>query len=106
MNDHEMALRLGFTAVHQEDEREVTGVYCCDLLSVAMARAKTDGAWVTVIGNANAVAVASLTDVACIILAEGYSFDETAVAAAKGKVSLYRSSEPVFETALYVNGLL
>ena len=101
-----MARALGFAVVHLEEDRELTGVYCCDLLSVAMARAKTDGAWVTVIGNANTVAVASLTDVACIILAEGYSFDEAAVSAAKGKVSLFKSESPIYETALAIGGLL
>ena len=107
MTDHEMAERLGLTVVHQEDSRDLTGgVYCCDLLSVAMARATSDGAWVTVIGNANAVAVANLTEVACIILAEGYSYDDAAIVAAKGKVSLYRSEAPVFETALSINELL
>ena len=106
MTDHEMAQNLKLTIVHQEDARELSGVYCCDLLSVAMARATPDSAWVTVIGNANAVAVANLTDVACIILAEGYSFDDAAVAAASGKVSLYKSTDPVFETALTVHKLL
>ena len=106
MTDHEVARKLSLTVVHQEDERELSGVFCCDLLSVAMARAKMDGAWVTVIGNANAVAVADLTDTACIILAEGYSYDEAAVKAAVGKVSLYKHEAPVFETALAINDLL
>jgi len=103
MTDHDIASKLNLTIVHQEAARELSGVYCCDLLSVAMARATPDGAWVTVIGNANAVAVANLTDVACIILAEGYSFDDAAIAAAAGKVSLYKSGNPVFETALAVH---
>ncbi|MDR0490409.1 MAG: hypothetical protein LBH28_04080 [Oscillospiraceae bacterium] len=106
MTVHEMARRLGFAAVNVEEDRDLTGVYCCDLLSVAMAHAKTDGAWITVIGNANAVAVASLTDVACIVLAEGYSFDEVAVAVAKGKVSLYKSENPIYETAIAIGELL
>ena len=52
-------------------EREVTGTYCCDLLSIAMSRAPEGCAWVTVMGNINTLAVAALTDAACIILAEG-----------------------------------
>lgn len=106
MTVNNMAQELGFTAVNIEDDRELTGVYCCDLLSVAMATAKTDGAWVTVMGNANVIAVASLTDVACIVLAEGFTFDDAAVAAAKGKVSLFRSENPVYETALSIGQLL
>ena len=106
MTVYEIAQKLNLIAVHQEDDRDVTGVYCCDLLSVAMAHAAPDSAWVTVIGNANAVAVASLTDVACIILADGYSYDDAALAAANGKVSLYKCANPIFETALSINKLL
>lgn len=106
MTVHEMAGSLGLAVAHLEPDRPLTGVYCCDLLSVAMARATPDGAWVTVIGNANAVAVASLTDVACIVIAEGYSFDEAAVAAAKGKVTLLKSEKPVYETARAIGDLL
>ena len=42
-------------------DREIERVFCCDLLSVAMARAPEGCAWVTVIGNANAVAVATFS---------------------------------------------
>ena len=59
-------------------EREVTGTYCCDLLSIAMSRAPEGCAWVTVMGNINTLAVAALTDAACIILAEGVTLDEPA----------------------------
>jgi len=106
MTTDQIAKELCFETVHAEPDREPQGVYCCDLLSVAMAHAPADSAWVTVIGNANAVAVASLTDVACIILADGYSYDEAAIAAAKGKVSLYRSTEPIYETAIAIGKLL
>ena len=52
-------------------EREITRIFCCDLLSIAMSKAPAGGVWVTVMGNRNTLAVASLTDTACIILAEG-----------------------------------
>ena len=106
MTVHDMAEKLALEIVHQEADRELCGVYCCDLLSVAMAHALPDSAWVTVIGNANAVAVANLTDVACIVLADGYSYDEAAIAAAKGKVSLYKNKGLVFDTALAIKEAL
>jgi len=106
MTVHELSEKLGLRALAPEENRDVTGVFCCDLLSVAMARAPEDSAWVTVIGNANAVAVAALTDVACIVIAEGYSFDEAAIAAAKGKVTLLQSEKPVYETAAAIASLL
>lgn len=45
-------------------EREITRVFCCDLLSVAMGKAPAGCAWVTVMANINTLAVASLTDTA------------------------------------------
>ena len=88
------------SAVYSGDEREIQKVFCCDLLSVAMARAPENSAWVTVMTNANVVAVASLTDVACVILAEGYHFDAPAIEAAKkGGITLLESDLPVYETA-------
>jgi hypothetical protein len=106
MTVHEAADRLGLRVSNREEDRQLTGVYCCDLLSVAMSRAKAGDAWVTVIGNVNVVAVASLTDVACIVLAEGFEFDAAALQAAKGKVALLQSDRPVYETAVGIGALL
>ena len=89
----------GITPVHLEADRAVENVFCCDLLSVAMARAPESCAWVTVIGNNNAVAVATLADASVIILAEGYDYDEAAIEAAKGRLTLLKSSRPIYETA-------
>jgi hypothetical protein len=89
--------------VWQEEDRPVTSVFTCDLLSICMAKAPENSAWVTVMGNRNVIAVASLADVSCVIAAEGCSFDEEAVEAAKGRVTLLKSPLPVFETACLVH---
>ena len=95
---------LGFEVVNlPEDDRNIESVFCCDLLSLVMSRAPEDCAWVTVMGNRNVIAVASLADVSCVIAAEGCSFDEEAVEAAKGRVTLLKSPLPVFETACLVH---
>ena len=99
MKVHEIGKLPELTEVQMEEDREAASVFCCDLLSIAMARAPEDSAWVTVMGNKNVIAVAALTDVACVVIAEGYDFDADAVEAAKGKVSLLKSPLPVFETA-------
>ena len=88
-------------------DREITCVYCCDLLSVAMGKAPADSAWVTVMGNVNAVAVSALADTACVIVADGAGVDERALAKADEQgVILIGSAMPVFETAKIVDGLL
>ena len=73
-----------------DSDREIRRIYCCDLLSLAMARAPADCAWVTVMGNMNTVAVATLADAACV--------DEG--------VAVYRSADPIFETAKRMDALL
>ena len=105
MTTHEIAGNTQFNTVVLEEDREVSSVFCCDLLSIAMSRAPEDSAWVTVMENKNVIAVAALTDVACVVIAEGYSFDEDAVEAAKGKVTLLSSQLPVFETAKMIDSM-
>ena len=88
----------------EELDREVTKVFCCDLLSIAMGKAPADGAWVTVMGNMNTIAVATLADVSCVIMAEEVSLDEVARARAKEQgVTVLATEEPVFEAALKVH---
>lgn len=60
-------------------DREVNGGYCGDLLSWVMGRAESGQAWVTIMSNVNVVAVASLTEVAAVIMADGVSPDADAL---------------------------
>lgn len=62
--------------------REIQGVYACDLLSWAMAKVPTGAVWSTVHTNLNVVAVASLTDAACIVIPEGISVEPETLARA------------------------
>ena len=77
--------------------------FCCDLLSIAMGRAPEGCAWVTVMGNMNTLAVASLADAACVIMAEGAALDEAArKKAADQEITVLETEEPIFEAALAV----
>lgn len=64
-------------------DRPVTGGYTGDLLSWVMARLPADAAWLTVMGNINAIAVASLKDAACMILTDSAPLDDDALAKAQ-----------------------
>ena len=76
MTVHDLTGALGLAQFHIADpERTVTGGYCGDLLSWVMGRAPADGAWITIMSNVNVAAVAALTDVSCVILAEGVTPD-------------------------------
>ena len=78
-------------------DNEITEVYCCDLLSFAMSKAPEGSAWLTVMNNVNVVAVASLADVACIIMAEGALPDASAIAKAnEHSIPILTTKEPAF----------
>ena len=80
--------------------REIKGGYMGDLLSWVMGRAKADQAWITIMSNQNIIAVASLIDFACIILAEDVRLDESITENAKAKgVNVLTTKSPAFEVA-------
>lgn len=84
-------------------DREVTKPYCCDLLSIAMSKMPEGAAWITVMANVNTLAVASLADATCVILAEGCTLDEDTINKAKEKgITVLETNLPIFESALLV----
>lgn len=84
-------------------EREVSGGYTGDLLSWVMGRASQDNAWITIMSNINIVAVASLSDVSVIILAEGVQADAGVLETAEQKgVNVVSSELPAFEIAVRI----
>ena len=71
MTVRELADRLSAEVLSLPDpDREVSGGYAGDLLSWVMGRARAGCCWVTIMTNLNVPAVASLADVACVIIAE------------------------------------
>lgn len=90
-----------------EGNRETDGVYIGDLLSWVMGRAKCGNVWITIMSNINTIAVATLADVSCIILAEGVTLDAEVLdtAAAKG-VNVLSSDLSAYEIAVKISGIL
>ena len=58
---------------------EVTGGYASDLLSCVMAKAQEGNVWVTLQAHPNIVAVASLLNLAGIVVTEGMALDGATV---------------------------
>lgn len=109
MTVKELAPALGLEIVSGGEslQREVTGGYCGDLLSWVMGRAKSGDAWLTVMGNVNAVAVASLADTACMVLCEGAQPDaQAAQKAAENDIAVLRSARPAYELALEIGRII
>jgi hypothetical protein len=91
-----------------DTDRDVTCGYACDLLSWVMSRGREGMAWVTVQAHMNAVAVAVLADMSCVIAAEGVRFDEAVVKKADDEgVALLASDKSAYEIAgmMYEKGI-
>jgi hypothetical protein len=83
-----------------EGEREVEGVYIGDLLSWVMGRAQSDNVWLTIMSNLNVVAVATLSDVSCILLCEGVTLEESVRSTAEEKgINILATSLTAYEAA-------
>lgn len=96
MTIKEMMETMGLRLVAGTEEmldREITGVYCCDLISHAMAKLDSGNIWITVHTNLNVVAVASLTDAACVVVPENIEIEEQSVNRANEKQVIMLSSD-------------
>jgi hypothetical protein len=99
-----------FTVVNTSDEADeitLSKVFCCDLLSFAMARNPSGSIWVTVMGNVNTMGVMSLTEGGAVILAENAALDDNAAKkAAEQSITVIKTPLPVFEAALCAHRIL
>ena len=99
---------LGWTILTEGDlTKPVTGCYCGDLLSWVMGKAQEGDCWLTVMGNVNAVAVAVLTDCACIVLTEHAALDEEAKARAEQQgVTILTTEQNAYQAAAALSKVL
>jgi len=100
--------RLEILACPEAVDKQVTGGYASDLLSDVIANSKAGYLWVTMQTHRNIIAVATLKELAAIILVNGRTPDpETLEKAREEKVVLMGSRLPAFELAgrLYQMGI-
>ncbi|MBO4949848.1 MAG: AraC family transcriptional regulator [Clostridia bacterium] len=97
--------KCSFTLLVEADtERDITGVYTGDLLSWVMGHGEEGQCLVTIMSNVNVLAVASLLDLSCVILAENVKPDDEFIELAKEKeINVLSSSESAYTicTLLY-----
>ncbi len=88
-------------------EREIDGVYVGDLLSWVMGRAQSGNAWITIMSNVNILAVASLADTSCIILAEGVSVEQEVIDTALEKeINILKTDMDIYDTAVKLSAII
>ena len=88
-------------------DREITGCYIGDMLSVVMSRAEEGNIWLTVQTNVNIDAVAVLTGTACIVAVEGMEPDRDTLEKAKLQdVTILKSPDTAYALACKIRDLI
>ena len=90
-----------------QTEREISGCFICDLLSHAMGRVEADNLWITVQTNMNIVAIATLTDLSAIIIAQNMSVPDDVIQKAEDEeITILKSDLTAYELALKIGELI
>ena len=98
MTIREAAAALGAEICQGEfQDRALEGAYTSDLLSDVMANAKDGGALITIQAHRNTVAVASLVNIAVIVICNSRPLPDDMLEAAKEEgIAVMRSAENQF----------
>ena len=100
----ELCEKLPLQVVTGETAAEFNGIYAGDLLSRAMSHVKFDNLWITIMSNTNVIAVASLTEAAAVILAEGVELLPEALEAAEDNgITVLSSDLTVYELCIRIH---
>ena len=89
-------------------DAEITCGYTCDLLSWVLAHGKQGMAWITVQTHMNVIAVATLLDMACVILPENIAIEQATLdKATEEEIPVLGSGKTSYELAglLYAQGV-
>ncbi len=108
MTVHELCEKTGFSVLSlPQPERQIEGGYAGDLLSWVMGNATHGCAWVTIMTNRNIIAVASLIEMSCIVLAEGCTLSEELLQLANTQnINILSSPLGAYDTCAAISRLL
>ena len=104
----ELIEKTDFKLICGNEDKEVSGCYIGDLLSLAMSKVEKDNVWITIQSNINIVAVASLTEAGCIVICEGFEPDAGVIERACNEdITVIKSEMSAFEISkiLIENGI-
>jgi len=99
-------LNLSVRSAQENLEREVTGGYASDLLSDVLANSREGDLWITLQVHQNIVAVASMKDLAGIILVNGREPEQETIEKAETEdIAIMVSELSAFELVGRLYGL-
>ena len=88
-------------------DKNITGAYVSDLLSDVIGNAKEGNIWITLQTHQNIIAVASLKDLAAIILVKGLEPNtEVIQVAEKENIPILSTDQNCFEITGYIYNIL
>lgn len=101
------ALDLKVLSGQQGLDREIEGCYVSDLLSDVMGNAEMNNVWITLQTHKNVMAIASLKELACVVLVKDQTASEETLAQSNEEgIPFLSTSMQTFETAGKVYNLL
>ncbi len=109
MNVEQLLKELDLTVISGKQglKNEVTGGYTSDLLSDVMGHAKEGQVWITLQTHKNVMAIASLKDLAAIILVKGLNPEEDmAEQSNKEAIPVLQTTKEAFEISGELYNLL
>jgi len=107
MTINELAEKLNLERLSGEIERDIEYCYISDLLSRVLGGCQSGDVWITVQSSLNMVAVAVMTDVACVILPEGLTAPDNVIEKANEEdLTIFTSDETAFSLAVRISEII
>jgi len=103
----ELIEKMRLSVETQGSDREITGCYIGDLMSLALSDIFEGNIWVTVQTNINAVAVASHKEASCILLPKGLKPDKEARERAESEnMYILSSDKTAYELCVIIDKMI
>lgn len=108
MTVNEYKDKLELEVVSEGDmAKEIKGCYCSDLLSHCMSNIEEGNVWITVQTNINIAAIAVLTELSCIVIAQNMHIEDSVVAKANSEgITILRSTDTAYELCIKTGNLI
>lgn len=95
------------TGEEQLNTRSIEKGYACDMLSWVMAHAQPADIWMTILNSMNVIAVAVLTDCACVLLTEQVDLPADVLERAQAKdIIVLRTPWSTYEASVQIARVL